>query len=107
MWVSPNKKIKNLAFLTSQKRSPRHSTWRTLIEFDSFFRMYEVTAACVGKKIRTYLVECFGMEELSMAGFFRLSLVHFHILGHVTEFSVGVLEDLPHPLGEDSRTPGM
>lgn len=70
--------------------------------------MYEVTAACVGKKkIRTYLVECFGMEELSMTGFFRLSLVHFHIHGHVTEFSVGVLEDLPHPLGEDSRTPGM
>lgn len=62
---------------------------------------------CWKKKIRTYLVECFGMEELSMAGFFRLSLVHFHILGHVTEFSVGVLEDLPHPLGEDSRTPGM
>ena len=50
MWVSPNKKIKNLAFLTSQKRCPCHSTWRTLIEFDSFFRMYEVTAACVGKK---------------------------------------------------------
>ena len=44
------KKLKNSAFLTSQKRSPRHSTWRTLIEFDSFFRMYEVTAACVGKK---------------------------------------------------------